>query len=68
MAQRSPAAAVGWYAGLEKAITKLGDMPERRPIAEEESEQLGMTLRQMLYGRRQKSTASVESWLNSCRR
>ena len=27
-------------------------MPERHPIAEDESEQLGITLRQMLYGRR----------------
>jgi hypothetical protein len=27
-------------------------MPERHPIAEEESEQFGITLRQMLYGRR----------------
>jgi hypothetical protein len=27
-------------------------LPERHPVAEEESEQLGITLRQMLYGRR----------------
>ncbi len=27
-------------------------MPERHPVAEDESEQLGMTPRQMLYGRR----------------
>ena len=27
-------------------------MPERHPIAQDESDQLGMTLRQMLYGRR----------------
>ena len=27
-------------------------MPERHPSAEEETEQLGITLRQMLYGRR----------------
>jgi plasmid stabilization system protein ParE len=52
LADRSPAAAAKWYTGLEKAITKLAKMPERHPIAEDESEQLGITLRQMLYGRR----------------
>src|SRR5205085_5251411 len=53
IAERSPAAAARWYGDLEKAIAKLGEMPERHPVAEEESEQLGLTLRQMLYGRRQ---------------
>ena len=52
LAERSPDAAAQWYAGLEKAIAKLSTMPERHPIAEDESEQLGITLRQMLYGRR----------------
>jgi plasmid stabilization system protein ParE len=52
LAERSPAAAARWYAGLEKAIAKLSTLPERHPIAEDESEQLGITLRQMLYGRR----------------
>ncbi len=52
LAERSPAAAGRWYTGLEKAITRLSKMPERQPVAEEESEQLGITLRQMLYGRR----------------
>ena len=52
LAERSPDAAARWYAGLEKAIAKLSIMPERNPIAEDESEQLGITLRQMLYGRR----------------
>jgi plasmid stabilization system protein ParE len=52
LAERSPDAAARWYAGLEKAIAKLSTMPERHPIAEDESEQLGITLRQMLYGRR----------------
>jgi plasmid stabilization system protein ParE len=52
LADRSPAAAARWYTGLEKAVVKLGRMPERHPIAEDESEQLGITLRQMLYGRR----------------
>jgi hypothetical protein len=44
--------AARWYAGLWKAIAKLAKMPERHPVAEEESEQFGLTLRQMLYGRR----------------
>ena len=52
IAERSPAAAARWYAGLEKAIAKLADMPERCPVAHDESEQLGITLRQLLYGRR----------------
>ena len=52
LADRSPAAAARWYTGLEKAIAKLDKMPERHPIAQEETEQLGITLRQMLYGRR----------------
>jgi plasmid stabilization system protein ParE len=52
LAERSPAAAARWYAGLEKAIAKLSTLPERHPIAEDESKQLGITLRQMLYGRR----------------
>jgi plasmid stabilization system protein ParE len=52
LAERSPAAAGRWYAGLETAIAKLEQHPERHPVAEEESERLGITLRQMLYGRR----------------
>jgi len=52
IADQSPDAAARWYIGLEKAIAKLTTMPERHPIAEDESEQLGITLRQMLYGRR----------------
>lgn len=52
LADRSPTAAAKWYTGLEKAITKLTTMPERHPIAKDESEQAGITLRQMLYGRR----------------
>jgi hypothetical protein len=34
------------------AITALKEMPSRHPIAEDESEQLGITRRQKLYGRR----------------
>jgi toxin ParE1/3/4 len=52
LAERSPAAAGQWYTGLEKAIAELSRMPQRHPIAEDETEQLGITLRQMLYGRR----------------
>ena len=51
IAERSPAAAMRWYAGLEKAIATLAEMPERHPVAEE-SEEVGITLRHMLYGRR----------------
>ena len=52
LADKSPAAAARWYAGLEKAIANLSTLPERHPIAEDESEELGLTLRRMLYGRR----------------
>jgi plasmid stabilization system protein ParE len=52
IAERSPAAAARWYAGLKKAIAKLDQMPERHPVAPDESEQCGITLRQALYGRR----------------
>ena len=52
MAEQSPVAAARWYAGLEKAIAKLTEMPLRCPIAQDEADQLSVTLRQMLYGRR----------------
>jgi plasmid stabilization system protein ParE len=54
IAEVSPAAAARWYAGLDKAVAALGTMPTRHPIAEEESERLGMPIRQMLYGRRRR--------------
>jgi hypothetical protein len=38
--------------GLEKAIAALSQMPQRHPIAEDETEQPGITLRQMLQDRR----------------
>jgi plasmid stabilization system protein ParE len=50
--EHSARAAARWYAGLEKAIAELSQFPERHPIAEEESERLGMTLRQMIYGKK----------------
>jgi len=37
---------------LQEVIEGLSTMPERWPVAEEETELLGVTLRQMLYGRR----------------
>ncbi|MDR3618572.1 MAG: type II toxin-antitoxin system RelE/ParE family toxin [Paludisphaera borealis] len=52
MFERSPDAAARWYVGLEKAIAALAETPMRHPVAEEESEHLGIPLRQMLYGRR----------------
>lgn len=52
IAERSPGAAARWYSGLEKAVAKLATMPERHPLAIEESERLGTPIRQMLYGKR----------------
>jgi plasmid stabilization system protein ParE len=52
MAAQSPTAAARWFAGLEKAIAKLSSLPERQPLAEDDSERLGITLRELLYGRR----------------
>lgn len=52
IADRSPEAAARWYTGLERAIATLATHPKRHPIAEDDSEQLGVPLRQMLYGRR----------------
>jgi plasmid stabilization system protein ParE len=52
LAERSPEAAERWYLALQRAIRSLSTMPERNPVAEEESELLGVTLRQMLHGRR----------------
>ena len=51
LAERSPAAARRWYAGLQKAIAKLAENPRLHPVADDESEQLGVTIRQSLYGR-----------------
>lgn len=52
IAERSAEAAARWYDGLDKALAKLGENPERHPIAGEESDRLGLMIRQMLYGRR----------------
>ncbi len=50
-ADRSARSAARWLAGLEKAIARLGELPERHLIAEDESERSGIALRQMLYGK-----------------
>jgi plasmid stabilization system protein ParE len=50
--EQSVHAAARWYAGLEKAIASLSKFPARHPIAEDESRRLGITLRQMLYGKK----------------
>ena len=52
MAHRSPTGAARWYDGLEKAIARLARMPERHPVAIDESEQHGTTIHQMVYGRK----------------
>jgi len=52
LAERSPDAAERWYLALREAIAGLATMPERHPAAEDESERLGVPLRQMLHGRR----------------
>lgn len=52
IADRSTSAAHRWYAGLAKAIASLEQAPERHAIAEDESMQVGITIRQKLYGRR----------------
>ena len=52
IAEQSPAAAARWYAGLEQAVAKLDQFPERCPVFEEGSEQVGFTLRLLVYGRR----------------
>jgi plasmid stabilization system protein ParE len=51
-AGRSVRAAARWLAGLEKAIARLGKDPLRHPVAEEESDWLGIPLRQMIYGKK----------------
>ena len=50
--ERSTQVAARWLAGIEKAIASLSKLPERHPIAEEDSEQLGIVLRQMTYGKK----------------
>jgi hypothetical protein len=37
---------------LERAIGRLSKSPGRHPVAEDETERFGTTIRQILYGRR----------------
>jgi plasmid stabilization system protein ParE len=50
--EQSPQVAARWYAGLQKALAKLSKFPERHPIAEEETQFLGLPIRQMVYGKK----------------
>lgn len=52
LAERSPDAAERWYFALREAIADLANMPNRHPVAEEESALLGIQLREMLLGKR----------------
>ena len=49
--QQSASSAARWHAGLLNAIRSLCDNPERCPLADEAAD-LGMELRELLYGRR----------------
>ena len=51
LAERSPDAAERWYSASELAIADLERNPAIHPVAEEESEQVGLLLRQALVGR-----------------
>jgi plasmid stabilization system protein ParE len=50
-AERAPETAVGWYNGFLDALNRLGDNPERCPVAAE-TRKLSVEIRQLLYGRR----------------
>jgi plasmid stabilization system protein ParE len=50
-AQRSAAAAARWRAGLLARVADLEQSPDRCPLADE-AEDLGLELRELLYGRR----------------
>lgn len=49
--KRAPMRAGAWYEGLLEAIYGLERMPARCPVAPE-SEDLGLTIRQLLYGKK----------------
>lgn len=49
--QHSPRAATRWHAGILEAVHTLEELPERAGLAPE-SEELGIELRQLLYGKR----------------
>jgi plasmid stabilization system protein ParE len=52
LAERAPAAAVKWKAGLLEAVQKLETFPLRCSLAPEAA-YFGREIRQLLYGRRQ---------------
>src|SRR5262249_32583338 len=49
--RRAPSRAAVWYEGLLEAVYGLEQMPACWPVAPE-SEDLGMTIRQLLYGKK----------------
>ncbi|MEK6320998.1 MAG: type II toxin-antitoxin system RelE/ParE family toxin [Acidobacteriota bacterium] len=49
--RRAPGRASAWYEGLLEAINGLEQMPARCPVAPE-SEDLGIMIRQLLYGKK----------------
>jgi len=57
--KRAPMRAGAWYEGLLEAIYGLERMPARCPIAAE-SEDLGLTIRPLLYGRKARIDFIVE--------
>lgn len=51
LARRAPSSAGAWYEGLLEAVFSLEELPTRCAIAPE-SDDLGMTIRHLLYGKR----------------
>lgn len=51
LAERSPQSAAQWHAALLTKVVTLEDHPERCPLAVE-AEQLGVDLRELLFGKR----------------
>jgi plasmid stabilization system protein ParE len=47
----SPASAEKWLRGLFQAVFSLEELPARRPLISE-AEELGLPIRQLLYGKR----------------
>jgi plasmid stabilization system protein ParE len=51
LSRQSPVAAARWHAGVLKAVRSLATNPDRCPLADEAVD-LGLDLRELLYGRR----------------
>lgn len=49
--QYSEAQAIRWFNGLADAVDSLAEFPSRCPLAPE-SEEIGLEIRQLLYGKR----------------